>query len=399
MRVRCGKVCPGYRVAHPATLAGRIRIMPRDPQGKKLGQNEPCWCGSGLKYKRCHLNRGSEAPTTRAEALQGLLSSFGHVECSCPDDWKHQCNGDIVRAHSLSRRNALGAVTESGHVFSLVPDWGQLFHRDKFVFKNRSAREASTFTGFCGYHDREIFLPLDREDFDGSQKLTFLSGYRTVCREIFMKKAHLRTIQKGKSLDRGKSSERQFLIQEATSAAFDGAESALKELMDIRLQFEVSLKTLDYQPFAYCNFHFPKKPDLVSAGGFNPSHDLSGNFLQDLGELSTYSQNVFLSVLPNVDGFWASFLWPRNYALMEQFVKDIEYNYAAVGGIYSVALAHIENSFMRPSFWEGLNKSGKERLQFLTMMDVMHRDYDRAKMVAREMNALYPMQADLVLRG
>jgi preprotein translocase subunit SecA len=22
---------------------------------KKLGRNDPCWCGSGKKYKRCHL--------------------------------------------------------------------------------------------------------------------------------------------------------------------------------------------------------------------------------------------------------------------------------------------------------------------------------------------------------
>jgi len=21
----------------------------------KLGRNDPCWCGSGKKYKRCHL--------------------------------------------------------------------------------------------------------------------------------------------------------------------------------------------------------------------------------------------------------------------------------------------------------------------------------------------------------
>lgn len=24
-------------------------------RARKLGRNEPCWCGSGLKYKRCHL--------------------------------------------------------------------------------------------------------------------------------------------------------------------------------------------------------------------------------------------------------------------------------------------------------------------------------------------------------
>ena len=23
---------------------------------KKLGRNDPCWCGSGKKYKKCHLD-------------------------------------------------------------------------------------------------------------------------------------------------------------------------------------------------------------------------------------------------------------------------------------------------------------------------------------------------------
>jgi uncharacterized protein YecA (UPF0149 family) len=22
---------------------------------RKIGRNEPCWCGSGKKYKKCHL--------------------------------------------------------------------------------------------------------------------------------------------------------------------------------------------------------------------------------------------------------------------------------------------------------------------------------------------------------
>jgi preprotein translocase subunit SecA len=24
------------------------------PTGEKIGRNDPCWCGSGLKYKKCH---------------------------------------------------------------------------------------------------------------------------------------------------------------------------------------------------------------------------------------------------------------------------------------------------------------------------------------------------------
>jgi preprotein translocase subunit SecA len=24
------------------------------PSGQRIGRNEPCWCGSGQKYKKCH---------------------------------------------------------------------------------------------------------------------------------------------------------------------------------------------------------------------------------------------------------------------------------------------------------------------------------------------------------
>ena len=150
--------------------------------------------------------------------------------------------------------------------------------------------------------------------------------------------------------------------------------------------------------FAFSNFHFPQQPDLVSAGGFNPSHDLSGEFLQDL-DLTTYSQNVFFSILPNKDRFWASFLWLRTHSLMERFVADVERSFCSPGGIYAVALAHIENTFLRPSFWEALPEQQKASLHFLMLMDVLHRDYARAKTVAGELAALYPTSADQVLRG
>jgi uncharacterized protein YecA (UPF0149 family) len=24
------------------------------PTGERIGRNDPCWCGSGAKYKKCH---------------------------------------------------------------------------------------------------------------------------------------------------------------------------------------------------------------------------------------------------------------------------------------------------------------------------------------------------------
>jgi preprotein translocase subunit SecA len=53
---------PGERLggAGPAPVAvARPAPSPRTPTGEKIGRNDPCYCGSGKKYKRCHyLHQG-----------------------------------------------------------------------------------------------------------------------------------------------------------------------------------------------------------------------------------------------------------------------------------------------------------------------------------------------------
>jgi hypothetical protein len=41
------------------------------PRGGKLpGRNEPCWCGSGKKYKQCHLRKDGEQRVEAAFAAR-----------------------------------------------------------------------------------------------------------------------------------------------------------------------------------------------------------------------------------------------------------------------------------------------------------------------------------------
>ncbi|MGA9923327.1 MAG: SEC-C domain-containing protein [Isosphaeraceae bacterium] len=48
---------PGRKEAPPAPIQP---IEPFRYTAPKIGRNDPCWCGSGKKYKRCHL--GKDAP-------------------------------------------------------------------------------------------------------------------------------------------------------------------------------------------------------------------------------------------------------------------------------------------------------------------------------------------------
>lgn len=371
--------------------------MPRDAHGRKIGWNGPCWCGSGEKFKRCHSRRSDEQAISRNEAIQDLRTSFEHEELLCPTDWRHQCAGKIIRAHSLSRSSALATITELGNVVSLIPDWPRRYHRGEIVLSEKSAKKASTFTGFCARHDNSIFRALDDTEFDGSHTLTFLSAYRTRCHEIFMKKGQINLAQHAKHMDRGQQPDNQVKIQGFSSELHLGANAALEELNELKGQYDSSIKSSDYGNFSFVNFHFAQQPNLLCAGGFNPAFDVSGTFLQKL-DSATKTQNVFCSILPGKAGFWASFLWLREHSLMRAFLGDVEKNFGTAGGMYAIALSHIENTLVRPSFWDALSQSAKDNFQFLMMMDVSHRDYRKAKEVAAELTRNYSTPFDKVVR-
>jgi preprotein translocase subunit SecA len=51
---------PSGKPARPAPAAAQTPSAP-PPGARKLGRNDPCWCGSGKKYKNCHLRQDEEA--------------------------------------------------------------------------------------------------------------------------------------------------------------------------------------------------------------------------------------------------------------------------------------------------------------------------------------------------
>jgi preprotein translocase subunit SecA len=46
-----GSVATAGTVAAPAQTVSTTKVL---PENQKLGRNDPCWCGSGKKYKKCH---------------------------------------------------------------------------------------------------------------------------------------------------------------------------------------------------------------------------------------------------------------------------------------------------------------------------------------------------------
>jgi hypothetical protein len=124
----------GAEPDHPLVeLLEQYRAEPR----RDLGRNEPCWCGSGRKYKKCHLGR-EELPLAERvgwlymkagqhAVLSGwndLVAEAGHERCRYADD------DPGALAAALADPLVLDAVLFEGGAFaeflqmrgSLLPD-------------------------------------------------------------------------------------------------------------------------------------------------------------------------------------------------------------------------------------------------------------------------------------
>jgi len=143
----------GAEPDHPLVeLLERHRAQPR----RDLGRNEACWCGSGRKYKKCHLGREELPLAERADWLYakasqyamvsdwtGLLAEVGYERCryADPDD-------DDALAAALADPLVLDAVLFEGGAFaeflavrgSLLPDDERLL-AEQWLLVERSVFE------------------------------------------------------------------------------------------------------------------------------------------------------------------------------------------------------------------------------------------------------------------
>jgi hypothetical protein len=145
----------------------------------KLGRNDPCWCGSGKKYKKCHLDRESQPPARPWEVdayIRARNKGRGclHVGATVGTI----CGQPAIGSHTISR-SMLKRIALNGHVYrhsatmqDLVKTQGQL------TTKLIGVNDASTLRIFCQSHDSDAFAPLEQST--SPEAKSSVSYWRTV---------------------------------------------------------------------------------------------------------------------------------------------------------------------------------------------------------------------------
>src|SRR5688572_20117605 len=91
--------------------------------GKGHDRNSPCWCGSGKKYKKCHLGRGTAEPLAISAVHDTLRTSFENRSCLYVYPEGARCKKAAIRSHSIRRTGGLSSIAKDGHVLGTVLRW------------------------------------------------------------------------------------------------------------------------------------------------------------------------------------------------------------------------------------------------------------------------------------
>lgn len=332
---------------------------------KTIGRNDPCWCGSGRKYKRCHLNRAQEEPVSLQELITTTTKVFGKEYCLHPQAAPGVCRGSIVKAHSIQKSGGLSQLDRNGHVYTFINDVASILKTGQVAKVSLiGINRASTFTGFCGFHDAKTFEPIDNHPFVGTDQQVFLLAYRALCRELFMKKASADLIKEARNVDKGKSPSEQFATQDFLGNWERHMVTGLRDGRYYKSIYDETLLKSDYTRISSYIVRLGSPPSFLCSSFITPEYDFLGRVLQDFEIGNRVLDHLAFSVVATSSGGAAVFSWLGSSRSADMILESLNQITDArlPDSIARFAFEYSENLFAAPSWWEGLSDLAKASL-------------------------------------
>lgn len=275
---------------------------------------------------------------------------------------KSECVGDIKQSHSIQRNGRLSIIegevngNQSLYTFtSNVPSQEHLLEDLKPIGK----KEASTFFGFCDYHDTTLFSPIENFQFDNSEKHLFLHSYRSFAHSYHRKREDEK-VYNDPSSDFIKAMPKEWvkMMQMGVSMAMIDSAKRKQQLDEyIEEEFYDALEYIVYEkvglyPFAVSSQISPKVSyrNKPMNNHLNPDIPYSQPMITLLPDRST----TFAIIAAFPDDKPAINLLDELDELAPLKLEK---------AITSLIMANCENTFFSPAFWDCLTK--KEKRAFL----------------------------------
>lgn len=175
----------------------------KEIEKNKIDAYELCPCGSEDKFKFCCYQKAREARHKEIAEYKYSEQRINHMAIlewekadfkTCLGFNKEECSSVIKGAHSIQNNRFLNRISKDGHVYQIS---GEISKKKGHhaVFKKISRNKASTFFGFCDYHDTELFKPIELREYTGEPIQNFLFAFRASALEYHRKQRLLNNIR------------------------------------------------------------------------------------------------------------------------------------------------------------------------------------------------------------
>lgn len=323
-----------------------------------ISKNALCPCGSGKKYKMCCMEKEDDIPYYEPSNMVSTINEISKKRFikQCVHPKKEDCSEDIIKAHSIQNNRILNKLAVNGHVISMK--------HDKLIFmsgQETGRKIASTFTGFCGYHDKTTFQEIEDKVFVGSQKQLFLFAYRAFALEYHKKQEQFKMfrIQFSKKPSIAKSKE----LMDSYKAMLLG----LKDNDKTKEHLDEALLNGNYDILNHYIWEIPFEIEFAVSTTFSLHYDLCGNKINDYFTAERI-RSIFVNIFPEEGRSFCLFSWLKiDNECYEEFGKQFEALDEEKKKKYLNNLLPImtENIIISPRLWQLWGESKQQDFEAL----------------------------------
>lgn len=295
---------------------------------------------------------------TAREISQILREKTIRKECLHPDA-PTNCKGKIVKAHTVQLA-LLKKIARNNHVYS--PGVDMRADKNPLCMMRKGLKQASTFTGFCSYHDNLMFAPIEKQAIELIESTVFLLTYRSMARGFYVSREnnhfHMFSADAPILFDPIHGPIGGIFIEDPL---FD--EEVMRDL-EVFGNMQNAYVRGDHAGTQFFAFELDSLPEILCSGMTNVEFDFQGNRLQSV--LQEERQDLItLSLLPFKNKYGvALFSWYGKSEVNERLGRSLLSlpQRDIPNAIVRFVFQHFENFFVAPKWWDNLSATVQERL-------------------------------------
>lgn len=337
----------------------------------KVQRNSPCPCGSGKKYKRCCMLKNNIIHPF--ELFKQSRKAFSDKYCLFPSTEGDPCEGNIIKAHTISRY-LLKKISKNSHVYT-VPKafkvFRHLLNQSTFSLELSGINNVSTFTGFCAYHDNKIFMPIENQEIKINDECVFLLSYRSLCHELFNKVAQT---QSHDIFFNANTTNQPRLVKEFLNDCNKGFKAAIEDAMNAKSIMDKMLVSGSYGGIRYRAYELNAIPSVAASFCRVPSYDFQGRDICDKRLTDAHDRLPLISfqMIPYKRTGIVIVSWVQEDEMIDRYIESLD----AIdkNDLPDALLKYVffgsETFAINPKWWGSRDRNEKKYIKELILSNV-----------------------------